>query len=142
MHYGRVMGIDYGEKRIGIAMTDLMQVISSPFQVYQSVSPDKDIEYISELIKDYSVETVVFGMPYNMDGTEGARAIATRKFAELLENRTNVKVDFEDERLTSVEAEEILLSANVRRQKRKQLIDKVSASIILDAYINRNKTRS
>lgn len=139
MQYKRVMGIDYGDKRIGIAMSDLMQVIASPFEVYNTVSSELDVEHICNLIKQNEVETVVIGLPLNMDGTEGERAKITREFADCIAKKCDVNIVFQDERLSSVEAEEILIEANVRREARKGIIDKLSASIILESYLNKRR---
>ena len=133
------MGIDYGDKRIGIAQTDLMQIIASPLEVYNTKSRDEDVEYLCNLIRNNSVGIVVFGLPLNMDGTEGERAKLTREFASCVAEKTDAEVVFNDERLTSVEAEDILIQANVRREKRKGLIDKLSACIILESYLNKIK---
>ena len=132
------MGIDYGQVRIGIALTDLMKLIASPYEVYKSVSKSSDLEYFAKLVKEKEVEKIVIGLPLNMDGSEGKRAIATRQFGEALQSKTGLPVVYQDERLSSVEAEEYLLSADVRRDKRKNLIDKVSASIILEEYLRSN----
>ena len=135
----RKMGIDYGDKRIGIALTDALCIISSPYEVYKNVGQEDAINHIVKLIKDYDVDEVAMGLPINMDGTEGERAILHREFGTRLEEISGVKVYFIDERLTSAEAEEILISSGVRREKRKELIDKISAQIILQTYIEMNK---
>ena len=121
----RKMGIDYGDVRIGIAMTDALCIISSPFEVYKNKGEEDALNHIVDLVHKY-----------NMDGTEGERAQIHRAFGEKLEKITGVKVTFIDERLTSAEAEEILISSGVRREKRKELIDKISAQIILQSYID------
>ena len=133
------MGIDYGDKRIGIALTDALCIISSPFEVYKNVGVDNALNHIHDLIKQYDVDEVAMGLPINMDGTEGERAILHREFGEKLANLTGVKVFYVDERLTSAEAEEILISSGVRREKRKELIDKISAQIILQTHINNKR---
>ena len=135
MQYGRIMGIDYGRVRIGIALTDLLKTIASPYEVYKSVSRKKDIEYFVKLIKEKEVDKVVLGLPLNMDGSEGERALKTRAFGDELEKASNVPVVYQDERLSSVEAENYLLDGDLRRDKRKNLIDKVSATIILEDYL-------
>lgn len=135
MQYGRIMGIDYGRVRIGIALTDLLKTIASPYEVYKSVSRKKDIEYFVKLIKEKEVDKIVLGLPLNMDGSEGERALKTRAFGDELEKASNVPVVYQDERLSSVEAENYLLDGDLRRDKRKNLIDKVSASIILENYL-------
>ena len=139
MQKHRKMGIDYGDKRIGIAMTDALCIISSPFEVYQNKGEEDALSHINKLIKDYDVDEVAMGLPLNMDGTEGERALIHKAFGEKLASLSGVKVSFVDERLTSAEAEEILISSGVRREKRKELIDKISAQIILQTYLEMNK---
>ena len=139
MQKHRKMGIDYGDKRIGIALTDALCIISSPFEVYKNKGETDALNHIVELIKNYDVDEVAMGLPLNMDGSEGERALIHRAFGEKLASLSGVKVNFVDERLTSAEAEEILISSGVRREKRKELIDKISAQIILQTYIDMNK---
>ncbi len=136
MQKHRKMGVDYGDKRIGIALTDSLCIISSPFEVYKNVGEEDALKHLDKIIKDYDVDDVAMGLPINMDGTEGERAAIHRQFGEKLEKLSNVKVHYIDERLTSAEAEEILISNGVRREKRKELIDKIAAQIILQTYIN------
>ncbi len=137
MKYERIMAIDYGEVRIGIAFSDLLQTISSPFQTYKRVGEEKDLNYLSNLAHDNEVGLIVFGLPLNMDGSEGERAIKTREFGEKLQNVAGIKIEYIDERLTSVEAEDMLLEAGLRRDKRKDIIDKLAAALILESYLNR-----
>ena len=137
MQKHRKMGVDYGDKRIGIALSDALCIISSPYEVYQNVGEEDALNHLNQLIKEYDVDAVAMGLPLNMDGTEGERAIIHRQSGEKLEKLSNVKVHFIDERLTSAEAEDILISSGVRREKRKELIDKIAAQIILQNYINR-----
>lgn len=139
MQKHRKMGIDYGDKRIGIALTDALCIISSPFEVYKNIGQEDALNHIVNLIKEYDVDEVALGLPINMDGTEGERAMIHRDFGEKLANLSGVKVQYIDERLTSAEAEEILISSGVRREKRKELIDKISAQIILQTYIDSYK---
>ena len=139
MNYKRKMGIDYGDVRIGIAFTDLLCTISSPYEVYKTRSEEEDLKYLADLAKKQETDEIVFGLPLNMDGTEGERAEVTRNFAGKLSEISGLPVSFVDERLTSVEAEDILISAGVRREKRKEMIDKISAQLILQSYLNRKK---
>lgn len=139
MDYYKVMALDYGEVRIGVAMTDLMQLIASPFETYVRKSLDQDLDHICALIKNNSVKTVVVGLPLNMDGTEGERAQKTREFVDVLKTKTNADFVFQDERLSSVSAEELLLEGGMKRKDRKQNIDKVAAAIILESYLNSKK---
>lgn len=136
MQYSRIMGIDYGDKRIGIALTDLMHVIASPFEVYKTVNSNADIEHLQKIIEEQEVETLVIGLPLNMDGSEGERARKTRLFGSNIADKSNVNIVFQDERLTSFEADNILSDAKVRTDKRKDLIDKLSACLILESYLN------
>ena len=135
----RKMGIDYGDVRIGIALTDALCIISSPFEVYKNPGQEEALGHLDKIIKDYDVDEVAMGLPINMDGTEGERAIIHREFGEKLAKLSGVKVFYIDERLTSAEAEDILISSGVRREKRKELIDKISAQIILQTYLNNFK---
>jgi putative Holliday junction resolvase len=139
LQYFRKMGIDFGKVRIGIALTDPLGIIASPFETYQRVSFSDDINYLAKLIKLQNVDTVIFGLPLQMDGQEGDMAKATREFAGELEKVASVKIVFEDERLSSVTAEEILIEAGVKREKRKLLIDKIAAQVILQQYIERRR---
>ena len=133
------MAIDYGDVRIGVAQSDLMQVIASPLEVIPNIGLVESAKQIANLAKNNDVETIVLGLPLNMDGTEGARAEITRKFAEEIAKILPIKIVFQDERLSSVEAEEMLIEANVRRDKRKKIIDKLAACIILESYLNRKE---
>ena len=133
------MGIDYGDKRIGIAMTDALCIISSPFEVYQNKGVEDAVNHIASLVQQYNVGEIAMGLPVNMDGTEGDRALLHREIGKQISQKTGVQVFYVDERLTSAEAEEILISSGVRREKRKELIDKISAQIILQTYIESHK---
>lgn len=136
MQRHRKMGIDYGDVRIGIALSDELCIISSPYEVYKNKGVDDAINHIDKLIKEFNVDDVVMGLPLNMDGTEGERAKLHRMIGERIAEFSKVRVHFIDERLTSAEAEELLISSGVRREKRKELIDKISAQIILQTYID------
>ena len=111
----------------------------SPYETYTRVDLNKDLDYLTSLIKTQEVDEVIIGLPVNMDGSEGERAVATREFAKKLENKSQAKITFVDERLTSVEAEEILKSRNIKWEDRKKYIDKLSATIILQDYLNTKK---
>lgn len=137
MQYSKVMGIDYGDARIGIALSDLMQITANPYEVFENKGVDDCVNHLCTLISNNMVSTVVFGLPINMDGTEGDRAKVTREVAEELAKKSSVKIVFQDERLTSVEADEILKASKLNWQERKKLIDKVSAALILESYLNK-----
>ena len=134
----RVMALDYGDVRIGIALSDITRFLASGLENYTRVSLEVDCKHIAELIANNNVKVVVLGLPLNMDGTSGVRVEKTKEFAEELKKYTDAKIDFLDERLTSVSAEKILISADVSRKKRKQVLDKLSATIILQDYLDTN----
>lgn len=131
------MGIDYGLKRIGIAMTDILQVVSSPFDIIESVSLKKDAAEIVNIAKNNDVSCIVVGLPINMNGTEGEMAMSVRKVVEEIKLISDIDVATVDERLTTSQAERMLIcEANVSRQKRKGLKDKIAASLILQIYLD------
>ena len=133
----RVMALDFGDARIGIAMSDIMKIIANGYETYKRVSEEKDLQYIAGLVKPKAVDEIVFGVPINMDGTEGDRVLRTREFADKLQQLIpNVKISFQDERLTTVTGERMLIEAGVRREKRKGVIDKIAATIILQQYLD------
>ncbi len=133
----RVMALDFGDARIGIAMSDIMKIIANGYETYKRVSEEKDLQYIVGLVKPNAVDEIVFGLPINMDGTEGDRVLRTREFADKLQQLIpNVKISFQDERLTTVTGERMLIEAGVRREKRKGVIDKIAATIMLQQYLD------
>ena len=107
--------------------------------IYKSVSEEKDLAYFATLIQEKNVDLVVFGLPLKTDGSESEMCLTVRDFAEKLSKTANVKVVFQDERLTSYEAEELLKEAKIKWEKRKELLDKISAQIILQNYMDENK---
>ena len=141
MQYRRKMGIDYGDKRIGIAMTDLLCMIASAYEVYQNEDMDKAVEYISKLALSSSVDEIIVGLPLNMEGEENERTEITRVFGEKLAKKSGVPVAFEDERLSYVEAEDILREFESDWKKRKKLLDMYSAQVILQSYLDSNKRK-
>lgn len=139
MQYKRIMCLDYGDVRIGIAFSDLLQTIASPYDTYTRRELNQDIQFFKDLAIKQEVEKIIIGLPYNMDGTIGERIEVTKKFGELLSTELNLPVEYVDERLSSVEAEDILAEAKVPAIKRKGLIDKIAAGIILQSYLNSRK---
>jgi putative Holliday junction resolvase len=136
--YYRVMALDYGEVRIGIAMSDVTRFLASGYENYTRVGLQKDCEHIAEIIRNNNVKLLVIGLPINMNGTKGERVDKTYQFADELSKYVDVKIDYLDERLTSISAEKILISADVSRKKRKDVLDKLSATIILQDYLDAN----
>ncbi len=134
----RILGIDYGDARVGVAVSDLLGMTASGVRTIKNSGKKKLLDELSEIIDEYKPETVVIGMPKNMDGTEGFRADATRKFADELRSIYNGNIEFTDERLTTKEATRYLNFTNTRGQKRKSVIDTVSACLILESYLSKN----
>ena len=129
------MGIDYGDARTGIAISDLLCSIVGSTAVIHSRRPEKTIEEICKLVNDYQVGEIVMGLPKNMDGSEGPRAQLCRDFAQQVEAATGLPVKLWDERRTTVEAHNILSQHNYHGKKRKDTVDAVAASLILEGYL-------
>lgn len=131
----RVLALDIGDVRVGIALTDPMQTIASPFETYRRVGFLKDIAYITELAKTQEVSEIVCGLPLSMDGKDNNQSLKVREFVKELKNQFEGKVVFMDERFTTVTAQKSLIESGVRRDDRKNVVDKVAASIILQTYL-------
>ncbi len=134
----RVLAVDYGEKRVGLALSDPLGLISQPLKV---VPRSRALEEISRLVEERKVERIVVGLPLNMDGTEGEMARRARAFGESLRS-IGVEVVFFDERLTSFEAEEVMRSAGLSWKKRKKKVDALAAALILKSYLEREGNAS
>ena len=134
----RVMALDLGDARTGIAFSDPMMIIANGYETYKRVNEEKDLKYVCDLAKEKDVGVIVIGLPINMDGTKGESVDKSVNFGnKLKELMPNMKIEYIDERLTTVSAERMLIDADVRRDKRKQVIDKIAATIILETYLNK-----
>ena len=131
----RVMGVDYGDARTGIAVSDLLCSIVGSTTVIHSRNKEKTITQIKEMVEKMDIGEIVVGLPKNMNGTEGPRAELCREFAHLLEEATGLPVKLWDERRTTVEAHNILSQHNYHGKKRKDTVDAVAASLILEGYL-------
>ena len=131
----KIMGIDYGDARTGVAVSDLLCSIVGSTYVIPSRNTEKAIADIVKLAKDNLVGEIVVGLPKNMDGTEGVRAELCRAFADQLKEATGLPVSMWDERRTTVEAHNILSQHNYHGKKRKDTVDAVAASLILEGYL-------
>jgi putative holliday junction resolvase len=131
----RYLAIDYGGKRTGLALCDQSEMIASPFAVIDN--PALLIQKILHIIKDEQVETVVVGLPMNMDDTEGQAAKTVRAFAKELAQKTAIPIVFHDERLSSFEAEEKLAAADFTRKKKKKRLDAIAAAAILQSFLDK-----
>lgn len=134
----RIMGLDYGAKTVGVAISDELLLTAQPVETITRTRESKlrqTLSRIETLMEEYQVEKVVIGLPKKLNNEEGDRCEKTREFAKMLEQRTGLEVVFWDERLTTVAADAVLAEAGVAKQNRKDYIDKVAASLILKGYL-------
>ena len=137
----RILGIDYGEARVGIAITDKLNITAQGLETIQRNGSDKVIlKKLDEIFEQYEVDTIVVGMPLNMNGTISKRAEITKEFIHKLKCKYNkMKIEAVDERLTTVEAHKTMNFLDVKKNKKKKIVDTISAVYILETYLNRNK---
>lgn len=134
-----MLGVDYGDARIGLSVCDELEILASPLCTVKSESMRKNIDRIASVAKEENVGLIVVGLPLNMDGSEGERASKSRSFGKVLEKVAGIRVEYFDERLTSVEAEEIMDRTGVKQSKRKNIVDRIAAQLILQNYMDANK---
>ncbi|MDR1100914.1 MAG: Holliday junction resolvase RuvX [Clostridiales bacterium] len=135
----RILGVDFGNSRTGVAISDELGLTAQPLETITERDKLVIIKRLMVIAKENNIDEIVVGMPVNMDGTLGARAIITRKFGEKLEEKSEIPVKYMDERLSTVSAGGFLNECDVYGKKRKKIIDMVSAVIILQNYIDKNK---
>ncbi|QCX32735.1 Holliday junction resolvase RuvX [Caloramator sp. E03] len=133
----RIMGLDIGDKTIGVAISDPLGWTAQGIKTIKRTGIKKDINEILNIINEYQVEKIVVGFPKNMNGTIGPRAEKIIDFCDKLKGRIKLDIELEDERLTTVAAEKMLIDADVSRKKRKEVIDTIAATYILQTYLNR-----
>lgn len=131
----RTMGLDLGTKTIGVAVSDALGWTAQGVTTILRKNLAADLEALRELVREHDVTRVVLGLPLNMDGSEGPRAEASRKFAGQLTEALSLPVEFWDERLTTAEAQRVLITADVSRAKRKKVVDQMAATLILDGWL-------
>ncbi|MCF7669248.1 MAG: Holliday junction resolvase RuvX [Verrucomicrobia bacterium] len=132
----RILAIDYGTKRLGVAMSDPTKTIAQPVGAIAALPEKAMLNSLLRLLKDNEVELILVGMPRNMNGTYGAAAEGVRKFADTLSREIKVQVKFWDERLTSAQANRVLIGADVSRSNRKGKVDPMAAAILLQSYLD------
>ena len=133
----RILALDIGDVRIGVAISDPLGISTNGIETYLSKGKERDVLYFAEMAKARGCEKILLGLPLNMDGSEGDRALKVRAFGDALAEASGLEIVYEDERLTTVEAEEMLIEAGLSRQERRKVIDKVAAEIILRCYLNK-----
>lgn len=140
MNNMRILGIDYGDSRVGIAITDALGITAQGLETIQHKGNDKIVlKRLEELFNEYSIETVIVGMPYNMNGSSSERVEVTNKFIHKLKCKFNtLKIETIDERLTTVAAHKTMNFLDINKKKKKNIVDTISAVYILEMYINKN----
>ncbi len=138
----RIMALDLGSKTVGVAISDPLLLTAQGIEIIRRKEENKlrqTLARIEELISEYEVTKIVLGLPLNMDDSEGERAVTSREFKDKIERRTGIPVTMWDERLTTVEADEIMNEARIRGKDRKEYVDMIAAQIILEDYLNSMK---
>jgi putative Holliday junction resolvase len=140
----RILGLDYGSRTVGVAVSDPLMITAQGVEIIRRDRESalrRTLARIEELIQEYEVDRIVLGLPLNMDDSEGPRAEATREFKEKLERRTGLPVILVDERLTTVEADEVMIEAGLDRTQRKKHVYRIAAQLILQDYMNSQTNR-
>lgn len=139
----RYMGLDLGSRTLGISLSDITHTVANTYKTLRFIDDDNisTIPELKQIIEEEKVIKIILGFPKNMNNTVGPKGEAALKFKELLENELNIEVIMQDERLTTVEATNFMLSADVSRKKRKTKIDSLAANIILQTYLDKEKGR-
>ena len=135
----RVIGLDYGSKTVGVALSDELMLTAQPLTTIHRDRPTKlrqTLAQIEQIIEQYDVDRIVVGWPKKLDNEEGERCEKTKEFVDMLENRTGLEIIYQDERLTTAQADGVLEQGGIRKDKRKQYIDKMAASLILQNYLD------
>lgn len=132
----RILGLDIGDRTIGVAVSDPLGYTAQGVTTIRRKNEDKDIDELVKLCKEYNVETIVSGLPKNMNGTVGPQSEKVLAFCEIIKRKIDIPVKMWDERLTTVAAEKAMLEADLSRAKRKKIIDKMAATYILQGYLD------
>lgn len=132
----RVLGLDVGEKTVGVAVSDPLGLTAQGVEVIRRSTIQQDLQRLTELVNKYQVEQIIVGMPRRTDGSYGPEAEKVREFAQQLAETISVPIEFWDERFSTAAAERILLEGDVSRAKRRKVVDKVAASVILQGYLD------
>ena len=137
----RILGIDFGDRNIGLAVSDTLLLTAQAIGHYRIQNKEEDKKYFLELVSKYEISEIVVGLPLRMDGSPGTRVEKTKKFARWLERTLNLPIVFWDERLTTQQALKILSEQKIHFRKKKSLKDQISASLILSSYLESKKTK-
>ena len=132
----RILGIDYGEVRVGLSLSDLTQTIAKPFKTIMYINIGNLLDQLKEIIAENEVEKLVVGVPYNMKGEDTKQTLKVKEFISFLESNLSYDIELIDERLSSVEAEKTMHKMNIKTGHNKSDIDKIAASVILQEYLD------
>lgn len=138
----RILGVDFGDKNIGLAVSDKLLITAQALGSYRVKNEEEDKKYFKDLVSKYEIEEIVIGLPLRMDGTPGTRVQKTQKFASWLENVLKLPIVLWDERLTTKQALDILNQQKISGKKKKKLKDQISATIILSVYLESKRKKS
>jgi putative holliday junction resolvase len=136
----RILALDYGTKRIGVAISDELKLIAQPIEFIPAEPFLEFLNRLKDLLREKEVELIVVGLPRNMDGSYGPASLKVKEFVVVLEEALSIPIKTWDERLTSVQANRLLIQGGVRRQNRKQQVDKMAAAILLQSYLDSRTT--
>ena len=131
------MGLDVGDKTIGVALSDPLFISAQPLETIKRTKASKDIDRLIEIIDEYQISTIVVGLPKNMNNSIGPQSMKVMSFVDLIKKRIDNEIIYQDERMTTLQSERVLIDMNVRRENRKKYIDKIAAAFILQTYLDR-----
>jgi len=133
---GRLLGVDFGTRRVGLSVSTFDQTIASPLSIYTRCHEQQDARYFIKLIEEYQIRAVILGLPIHMNGNEGQKAREARQYGQWLGRISQLPVDFWDERFTSAVAEDFMIEVDLTREQRKKRVDMVAAQILLQSYLD------
>ena len=131
------MGLDVGDKTVGVALSDPLFITAQPYETIKRTKAKFAIDRIEQIVVEKEISLIVVGLPKNMNNTIGPQSMKVMSFVDLIKKRIDIEIVYEDERLTTVQSESVLIDMNVRRENRKTHIDKIAASFILQSYLDR-----
>ncbi|MCI7238361.1 MAG: Holliday junction resolvase RuvX [Anaerococcus sp.] len=135
----RIIGLDVGDKTIGVAVSDPMFLLAQPVETIKRTKVKNDINRLKDLIEEYEADLLVVGLPKNMNNTIGPQSMKVMSFVDLIKKEIDIEIVYEDERMTTIQSEAVLMDMKVRRENRKKYIDKIAAAFILQTYLDRRK---
>jgi len=133
---GRILGVDFGIRRVGLSVSTLDQTIASPLSIYTRCHEQQDARYFIKLLEEYQIRAIILGLPIHVNGNEGQKAREARQYGQWLGRISRLPIDFWDERFTSAAAEDFMIAVDLTREQRKKRVDMVAAQILLQSYLD------